>query len=463
MKNYTWKKLFIRKNCDVPTFCGVELTAYKEIRSIIKQHKEYLFGHFKDKHFNYYLKGLDERQIGRTLYKQRFFKPSKIIQAYKHGVKFLKLTGKKTKNWKIQTAKHPNPKLLYKAFEDFCKGFNYVNVHYSISPWWALEAWQHDFEDIIGRLIEKRKLGNFYAKIMGSLLQPWKQTAMNEVGNKVNKGVKISKLVSNYQFLRSWTAVWYKPITAQWIKSTAPPYIKTKPNLFNQNQIFQILKPSPKEKQFIKLAPYIVFFKDWRDDLRRKHAYDWSFLFDAIAKNFKMPRENLGYYTLDELAAALINNQLNISLLKQRKNKEFILTIEPKQLKLRVLPGVPAFYRKAIQQAEKEKSSTLVKGIIAQTGFVKGPARLVRNVHDIKKVETGDILVTNTTHPNYLQGMKKALAFVTDEGGIASHAAIVARELKIPCIVGTKIATKVFKDGDWVEVDANKGIVRKLT
>tara|TARA_Y100000310_G_scaffold338021_1_gene426573 strand:- start:1597 stop:1776 length:180 start_codon:yes stop_codon:yes gene_type:complete len=58
--------------------------------------------------------------------------------------------------------------------------------------------------------------------------------------------------------------------------------------------------------------------------------------------------------------------------------------------------------------------------------------------------------------------MKKAAAFVTDEGGVTCHAAIVSREMKKPCIIGTKIATKVLKDNDLVEVDANKGIVRKI-
>ena len=56
--------------------------------------------------------------------------------------------------------------------------------------------------------------------------------------------------------------------------------------------------------------------------------------------------------------------------------------------------------------------------------------------------------------------IKKAKAIVTDEGGVTSHAAVVSRELGIPCVIGTKLATKVFKDGDFVEVDAEKGIVK---
>ena len=66
------------------------------------------------------------------------------------------------------------------------------------------------------------------------------------------------------------------------------------------------------------------------------------------------------------------------------------------------------------------------------------------------------------TRPELVPAMKKAAAIVTDEGGLTSHAAIVSRELGIPCVVGTKISTKIFKDGDLVEVNANHGSVRKI-
>ena len=66
------------------------------------------------------------------------------------------------------------------------------------------------------------------------------------------------------------------------------------------------------------------------------------------------------------------------------------------------------------------------------------------------------------TRPEFIPLIRKAAAIVTDAGGILCHAAIVAREMKKPCIVGTKVATKAFKDGDLVEVDANKGVVKIL-
>lgn len=455
-----WKKLFIRKNCDLPTFCGVELTAYTEIWRLTKKRQEYLFAHFKDKHFNYYLHGVDEFEVGRKLYRESFNSPAQIIRAYKTGLKFLNNTTGQTKKWRTALLKKPSTKLLGQAFSDFRKSFDFVNFHYSISPWWALEAWQHDFEEIVGLLIQKNNLSSQYEIIMNSLLKPWKQTAIKNVGDELAKKISLKLLVKKYQFLRSWTIIWHKPIDASWIKSTAQAPTKTQH--LSQKQLVKLLKPNANQLAFIKLAPYISFFKDWRDDLRRRHAFDWQFLFEAIADYFKIEYNDLGYYSLDEITTALQKNFLNPKILFQRKNREFILTVSPNKLQLKVLPGLPKKYRQAIVQAEKINQTAEIKGIVAQLGVVTGRVRLVRNHHEIKKIEEGEILVTNTTHPDYLQGMKKAAGFVTDEGGIVSHAAIVAREFKKPCIVGTKIATKILKDGDLVEVDANKGIVKLL-
>ena len=95
-------------------------------------------------------------------------------------------------------------------------------------------------------------------------------------------------------------------------------------------------------------------------------------------------------------------------------------------------------------------------------GVVRGVAKVLRNVKEIQAFKQGEILIANQTTPEYVPAMKKAAAFVTDQGGITCHAAIVAREMKKPCVIGAKSATRIFKDGDYIEVDANKGIVRKI-
>ena len=101
-----------------------------------------------------------------------------------------------------------------------------------------------------------------------------------------------------------------------------------------------------------------------------------------------------------------------------------------------------------------------MKGVCASLGIYRGPVKVILSGMHITEVKKGDVLVAPMTSPDYVIGMKKAGAIITDEGGITCHAAIVSRELKIPCIIGTKIATKVLKDGDLVEVDSAKGIVR---
>jgi pyruvate,water dikinase len=82
---------------------------------------------------------------------------------------------------------------------------------------------------------------------------------------------------------------------------------------------------------------------------------------------------------------------------------------------------------------------------------------------EVEVMHDGDVLVSGTTGPEMILACQKAGAIITDEGGVMSHAAIVARELKKPCIIGTQYATKVLQDGDLVEVDADAGVVRILS
>jgi phosphohistidine swiveling domain-containing protein len=112
---------------------------------------------------------------------------------------------------------------------------------------------------------------------------------------------------------------------------------------------------------------------------------------------------------------------------------------------------------------ESVQGLTELHGTVAyQGGIVKGKVKRVFNTDQVKDFRKGCILVTPMTSPEYLPAIEKAAAIVTDEGGITCHAAIVARELKKPCIMATKHATEIFEDGSIIEVDTSKGIVKKL-
>lgn len=101
----------------------------------------------------------------------------------------------------------------------------------------------------------------------------------------------------------------------------------------------------------------------------------------------------------------------------------------------------------------------ILKGQPAFGGIVRGRVRIILDPA-LKTIKKGEILVTGMTRPAFLSLIINSSAFITDAGGTLSHAAITARELKKPCVVGTKIATKVLHDGDLVEVDADRGIVK---
>lgn len=121
-------------------------------------------------------------------------------------------------------------------------------------------------------------------------------------------------------------------------------------------------------------------------------------------------------------------------------------------------------------KTENVASSKEIKGTVAMKGKVRGKVTVIPSLYgDMKKMSTlidvmpkGNILVATTTSPELMVAVRKAAAIVTDQGGLGSHAAIVSRELGIPCIVGTRVATQVLEEGDDVEVDADKGIVRIL-
>ena len=103
----------------------------------------------------------------------------------------------------------------------------------------------------------------------------------------------------------------------------------------------------------------------------------------------------------------------------------------------------------------------LVKGLPASPGIAKGIVRFIPSKEDIHLVQKGDILVTEMTTPDFVPAMKKAAGIVTDAGGSTCHAAIVSRELGIPCIVGSTNATEILKEGMEVTMDATRGIVYK--
>ncbi len=118
-------------------------------------------------------------------------------------------------------------------------------------------------------------------------------------------------------------------------------------------------------------------------------------------------------------------------------------------------------YAEKLHKDNEKNTEGVNKGICASPGIVIGKAKIVSNPSENNKVEEGEILITHATTVDYLPSMKKAGAVVTEVGGLTCHAAVVSREFNIPCIVSFRDAMTLFKDGDLIEVDANKGLINR--
>lgn len=190
-------------------------------------------------------------------------------------------------------------------------------------------------------------------------------------------------------------------------------------------------------------AQELVYFRTQRTDVWIELLFLSRPILKALAKKYKLTPNDLKYYTLESLV--------------EGKPKRL-----PKKFGVIGNKGKTYFFDKPQIAEENKKILSEVKGATAQKGIVTGIVKIVSTVKDLPKVKAGDIMVTFMTSPNFMPAMRLAAAFVTDEGGLTCHAAIVAREMKKPCVTGTKIATKTFRDGDVVEVDADNGIIKLI-
>ena len=109
------------------------------------------------------------------------------------------------------------------------------------------------------------------------------------------------------------------------------------------------------------------------------------------------------------------------------------------------------------EKKEELKGKIILEGLGASPGIAAGKVRIIRDLSDLKKIQSGDVLVTKMTNPDMVVSMQKSVAIITDEGGLTAHAAIVSREMGIPAVVGTREATKKLKEGEIITVDGANG------
>jgi phosphohistidine swiveling domain-containing protein len=208
----------------------------------------------------------------------------------------------------------------------------------------------------------------------------------------------------------------------------------------------------------------LMFIKDYRKGIYQKSYVAMDKIMSEFAIRLGITARAIRFLTRTEVSDALLKNKQPAYRAKAKQRVKVCCYTAANG---RVIVNEGSAAAQLIAKAEKAEKKvvsrqTELKGSIAYSGLVRGRVKIILTKNDVPKLKIGDILVSSATNPDLISAMKKAAAFVTDTGGIICHAAIVARELKKPCVIGTKIATRILKDGDEVEVDANHGVVRIL-
>lgn len=185
-----------------------------------------------------------------------------------------------------------------------------------------------------------------------------------------------------------------------------------------------------------------------------------AYLSSVISRKIKESHPGLADYVSYLLVSEFINKNIPDKKDMIKRSRGYLF--HKGKLSLSIEKYLRQQRFKLVENDHTEITCNLIEGQSACHGNIKGNAKIVFELSDLAKVKRGDILVTSMTTPDMFSALHKAAGIITDEGGITCHAAIFAREMKKPCIIGTKVATKLLKDGDMVEVNANKGIVKIL-
>ncbi|OIO51863.1 hypothetical protein COY93_00285 [Candidatus Uhrbacteria bacterium CG_4_10_14_0_8_um_filter_58_22] len=235
-------------------------------------------------------------------------------------------------------------------------------------------------------------------------------------------------------------------------------YGKTEPVYFGGTGRVEVERPDS----------FLKSIAEYRFSLKEKSRALFRLLLDVILKEmavrFGLPVDDLCFYTMDELVS-LIDTGQKIEI--QERRAGYVLWKSHGEKRIFSGERFGEIERYVDERMMSGQEDGVLTGSVAFGGKVRGRVRILRHdkkdiSKEVEKFVEGDILVTEMTRPDTVLACGKASAIVTDEGGVVCHAAIVARELKKPCIVGTKIATRVLKDGMIAEVDADRGIVRVI-
>jgi phosphohistidine swiveling domain-containing protein len=217
-----------------------------------------------------------------------------------------------------------------------------------------------------------------------------------------------------------------------------------------------------KERALVELLDLFAWYQDYRKEYIMRMLHYLDLILGEIGARKGISQKEMKYCLPSEIPAILAGG-FDRKLLQERMQRcLFYWNADAGKAEF----GAGRFSiekeREIFHSLKHDEDIVEVSGMVASRGIVRGRARITMSARDAASIQKGEILITSMTTPDFVTAIKRAAAIVTNEGGILCHAAVISREFGIPCIVGSRIATRVFKTGDLIEVDGNLGIARKI-
>ncbi len=361
-------------------------------------------------------------------------------------------TAKKIANSNIKTK---NNKELKKDYED------YLGKNLEYGPYiWMQFLINNFYSEKAKEIISAKSIGK-ETECISAMLRPEKKAAAMQISEIAEKWEQLSDSEKNQAYENFKWLPCLDVHNPPWTKEEFISHMSGFRKKENKEPAVKI-DFSAEEKKIISIARKLSYLKDLKDDFRRQGVMHGQRLYSEIAGRIGISLEDASYMT-DEEIIDFLEKEIRPKIIKIQERKKGFAIYFNNNKEIECKSGKGA--REAIEVlgiAMIDKITSEIKGTPASKGMAIGKVTIIRGVSDLKKVRKGDIIVAVTTHPDYVPAMQRAAAIVTDEGGITSHAAIIAREYGLPCIVGARNATKLLKEGDKVEVNANSGSVIRL-
>ncbi|KKR09647.1 MAG: Phosphoenolpyruvate synthase/pyruvate phosphate dikinase [Parcubacteria group bacterium GW2011_GWA2_39_18] len=232
-------------------------------------------------------------------------------------------------------------------------------------------------------------------------------------------------------------------------------------------KVIKELNPPGNVLHAINALSEFIAQRDWAKGYMTKFLLSHRLLLREISNRIGIKIDDLLNYSYMEIERYFNTGEIiNKKEIENRKNNGFAILIKNGNFSL--VSGKNKIKRVIKKNGISEPFKEMInrkyfKGLIASRGKITGKARVLEDASRLSEFKKGEIIVTYMTTMEFTPVFRDAAAVVTDEGGMSCHAAIVSREFKLPCIVGTKIATRVIRTGDNIEVNANTGMVSIIT